>query len=320
MKKLTVDELCSRIKEPSKTLILCHKNPDPDTLGSAYALKYILNYYGSVADVACCDEMSRKLMSIFGEDSLKSHDPINYERIVCVDVASPSQLGENEMLSGYVDFTIDHHATNTRFSDYYEDFTPACAEIICDIATHLNIFNRLPRHFYECAYAGISGDTGCFKYSSTTPKTYVCASELIEKGIDFAEINHIIFDSKTMGEIRAIKATYDNMKLYKNGALGIIMITNEMKKSLDLTNDDIGDIVNLVRQIEGVMLAVSIKQSDKDENKYTISSRSNCDIDVSYICAQLGGGGHAKASGANLTADTPMDALMKTVSLFEGAL
>lgn len=320
MNKLTLDELCTRIKTPRKTLILCHKNPDPDTLGSSYALKYILEHYGSRSSVACCDEMSRKLSSIFGEDSLTKNDPINYERIVCVDVASPSQLGENESLVPYVDFTIDHHASNIRFSDYYEDLVPACAEIIVDISKHLGIYNKLPKHFYECAYAGISGDTGCFKYSSCTPKTYICASDLVGKGIDFAGINHIIFDSKTMGEVRAIRATYENMKLYHGGELAIIMITSEMKRELNITNDDIGDIVNVVRQIEGVMVAISIKQSDKDESKYTVSSRSNCDINVSDICATLGGGGHAKAAGANLTASSPAEALKIVQELFEGAL
>ena len=320
MKKLTIDELCARIKTPRKTLILCHKNPDPDTLGSAYALKYVLEFYGSSVGILCCDDMSPKLSRIFGDKKITEENPIDYERIVAVDVASPSQLGENEALSAYVDFTVDHHATNIRFSDYYEDFTPACAEIICDIAVYLNIFNRLPKHFYESSYAGISGDTGCFKYSSCTPKTYMCAAKLTEKNIDFAEINHIIFDSKTMGEIRAIKATYENMKLYKNGELAVIMITNQMKKEFDITNDDIGDVVNLVRQIEGVRVAVSLKQSDKNEESYTISSRSNCEINVSDVCQILGGGGHAKAAGASLTAKSPLEALETTVALFKGAM
>ncbi|MBO5213004.1 MAG: bifunctional oligoribonuclease/PAP phosphatase NrnA [Clostridia bacterium] len=320
MKKLTIDQIAQRIKTPKKTLILCHKNPDPDTLGSAYALAHVLNYYGSETAVLCADEANTKLSFITNGEKIKETNASGYERIVAVDVASPSQLGAHEEMADKVDFTIDHHEMNTRFSDYYEDFCAACAQIIYDISVYLGIFDKLPKHFYECVYAGISGDTGCFKYSNSTPSVYVCASRLVEKGIDIAEINRIIFDSKTMGEIRAAKVTYENMKLLCDGRLAVIMITDDMKRKASLTNDDIGDIVNLVRQIEGVSIAVSIKQSDKDLSKFTISSRSNAEADVSEICARLGGGGHKKASGASLVAGTPSEALDTVIKLFSEAL
>ncbi|MBQ8164083.1 MAG: bifunctional oligoribonuclease/PAP phosphatase NrnA [Clostridia bacterium] len=319
MKKMTIEELAKRLTLPKKTLILCHKNPDPDTLGSAYALSCILNYYGSETGVLCADGANPKFAFITGSQDITKQNISEYERLIAVDVASPSQLGTYEEMADKVELTIDHHEMNTRFSDYYENFCAACAQIIYDISVHLGIFDKLPKRFYECVYAGISGDTGCFRYSNSSPSVYICASKLVEKGIDFAEINRRIFDSKTIGEIRAARITYENMKLFHNGALAIIMVTTDMKNENALTNDDISDVVNLVRQIEGVMVAVSVKQSDKDNQKFTVSSRSNCDIDVSEICARLGGGGHKKASGASLTAKTPSEAFDTVVKLFSEA-
>lgn len=319
MIKLSIDELAKKVQEKKKTLILCHKNPDPDTLGSAFSLKEILEYYGSEVSVACCDKPSRKFAFITGENNFEYTEE-EYERMIAVDVASGPQLGEYEFLAKKVDIIIDHHAMNTRFCDYYEEFTAACCEIIIKLADTLGVTDKLSKHFFECVYAGISGDTGGFKYSNVMPSTHEYASRIIEKGIDHAEINRIIFDSKTVGEINAQKITYEKMQFFCGGKLAIVEFTNEMKQEYGIEETDITDIVNYIRCIEGVLVAVSIKQSPKDEKKYAISSRANCDIDVSLVCAKLGGGGHKRAAGAVIMACSAKDALDVVLPLFEEAV
>jgi phosphoesterase RecJ-like protein len=94
------------------------------------------------------------------------------------------------------------------------------------------------------------------------------------------------------------------------------MFTKAMREENEITDEDIGDIVNCIRSIEGVKVAVSIKQTTNDENKYSISSRSNCDIDVSKACAKIGGGGHVRAAGATLYAESPNEAEQTIIELF----
>lgn len=318
MNKLTLKELSRELSQSKYTLILCHKNPDPDTLGSAFSLKCILEHFGSNVKIACCDNAPRRFSFISKGEEL-SYKEDGYERIIAVDVASPMQLGDLEHLSEKVDFTIDHHGMNTRFSDYYEDFCAACCEIIFEIANELNIFDKLPMHFYESVYAGISGDTGCFKYSNTTKRTMECGAKLVEKGIDFAEINRLIFDSKSVSEIKAQKLTYENMELLCDGKLAIAIFTNKMKSENNITDEDIADIVNYVRCIEGVLVAVSIKETKKD-GVYSISSRANAEIDVSLVCAKIGGGGHKRAAGAKLEAGSIEEAKEKVAELFSASL
>lgn len=314
MKKLNLIELQNEVKIPKYTLILCHRNPDPDTLGSAFGLKAILEHYGSKAKVACCDKTTRLAFITKGEDLEYNED--NYERIIAVDVASPMQLGELSFLADRVDLIIDHHAMNTRFTDYYEEFCGACCEIIFELARELKILDNLPIHFFESVYAGISGDTGGFKYSNTTERTMLYGAEIITFGIDFAEINRLIFDNKTLGEIKGQELAYKNVKLLCDGTLAVVMFTKAMREENEITDEDIGDIVNCIRSIEGVKVAVSIKQTTNDENKYSISSRSNCDIDVSKACAKIGGGGHVRAAGATLYAESPNEAEQTIIELF----
>ena len=130
--KLTFQDVIDTLKRPQKTLILCHKNPDPDTLGSAFGLKHILEYLGSAAHVACGERPSKKFDFITNGNSLEL-DGEEYERIIAVDVASPMQLGDLSFLVDKVDLIIDHHAMNTRFAPYYEDLGASCAEIIFSI-------------------------------------------------------------------------------------------------------------------------------------------------------------------------------------------
>lgn len=317
MTKLSLFEVASKLKSAKNALIFCHRNPDPDTLGSAFALKHILEHLGANARIACCDTSSAKFDFITGGASITDDFDIDsYDSVIAIDVASGPQLGDYSIYADKVSLIIDHHESCTRFSDYYEDFASACAMIVYDIAIELGIFDELPRHFYECVYAGLSGDTGCFKYSNTTKKALLIASELVDTGIDFANINYIIFDCKSVGEISAQCMTYENVRLFENKTLAIVLITNEMKEKHGVCDDDIADIISSVRQIQGVSVAVSIKQSSKDAGKFSISCRANCDIDVSKICAEIGGGGHPRAAGATLENVNPEKAFDMVRDLF----
>ena len=315
--ELTLSSVAELVKIPARTLILCHKNPDPDTLGSAFALKHILEYYGSEVKVASCDRYSAKFNFITKGQSLE-YDNGEYERIIAVDVASPAQLGDLEFLADKVDLIIDHHSMNTRFAPYYEDLGASCAEAIFSLYKELSI--SLPKHFFECIYAGMSGDTGGFRYSNVTTRSMAYGAEVIGEGIDHAEINRIIFDSKTLGEIKAQRLVYEKMQLLCGGALAVVVFTNEMKAQENVGDEDISDIVNCLRSIEGVLVAVSMKQSTKEPTKYFISSRANCDVDVSQVCARLGGGGHARAAGASVISPDPVSAFEACVPLFESAV
>ena len=315
--RLNFEEALEIIKPAKRTLVLCHKNPDPDTLGSAFGLKHILECFGSSVSVACCDKPSPKFAFITNGESMEYGEG-SYERIIAVDVASPMQLGELSYLSDRVDLIIDHHGMNTRFAPYYEDLGASCAEIIFSFYKELNI--SLPKHFFVCVYAGMSGDTGGFRYSNVTTRSMKYGAEVISQGIDHAEINRIIFESKTLGEIKAQRLTLDKMELLCDGSLAVIMITNEMKKENGIGDEDISDIVNCIRSIEGVLVAVSIKQSSKDPQKFAISSRANCDIDVSQICSAFGGGGHMRASGATVVSSDPVSAFSTCIPPFEKAV
>jgi hypothetical protein len=150
--------------------------------------------------------------------------------------------------------------------------------------------------------------------------TYAKQAKVIHIDIDHAEINRVIFDAKSIEEIKAQKLTYEKMELYSGGELCIIVFTNEMKISNGICDADIVDIVNSVRSIDGVLVALALKQNSKDETKYSLSSRANAEIDVSRVCQSLGGGGHIRAAGATIIASSPDEAKNQVIPLFENAI
>lgn len=325
MTVLTLEQLIGRILEPRRTLILTHASPDPDTIGSAFGLKKILTALGSEVRVVCADRVAHRMDFLIDapEELTYEGDGSDYERIVAVDVASPSQLGELSRLADRTDLLIDHHANNSHFADVYREYIAAAAEIVFDLSEELirrGCIKELPRSFYECIYAGIASDTGSFRYSNVTSDTHARAAKLLTHGIDFAEISRLLFDSHTPKELIAQKVVLAHMKYFADGQICAVLFTNQMKRENGLEDVDLENIIATVREIEGVKIGLTVKQSTADERKFRVSSRANCDFNVAEVCAAFGGGGHPRAAGASLIADTPEDAFDTVVNAFSRAL
>lgn len=304
----TVDRLCDK----KDTLILCHARPDCDTVGSALALKKLLIAMGMKAHIACESELPHRLefLPIGQESLLEAKIPADFvaERVISVDTASPMQLGElEEKYLNKVELMIDHHGKGTQYADGYiiPDFS-ATGEMIFAISREMlrrGVIKDMPEGVDFCIYAAISSDTGCFKYSSVTPQTHMVAASLLRSGIDAAYINHKLFDSKPFVQLKAEKLGFDNLSLYNDGKIGIICFTYEMKKENGILDQYLETLIDVARSVEGVEVAAAIRQP-KDEGVYRCSMRSSCDVDVSAICASLGGGGHIKAAGCAIYAES----------------
>lgn len=320
-KKLTLKELCDVLCKNERTLIVYHVRPDADAIGSAFALKKILSLMGISAFCACSDEVPSRL-SFLSEDSQGSvlidpDMPVDHERVISVDSASPSQLGAMfDYLKKDVDLMIDHHAMGTVYADNYIDAgAAATAEIIYDIAAEL--VNRgelscIPSEVYGLIYAGLSSDTGGFRFANATPKSYRIAADIIEKGVDTAYINHMLFSSKSPKQLAAEGEAARRLNLYCSKTVAVTTIPYTSKYSLGLNDEDMETVIDIPRSLAGVEVAVAVRQST-NENIFRASMRSIGDIDVSYICSKFGGGGHKRAAGCTVEASGIDDAEKKIV-------
>jgi phosphoesterase RecJ-like protein len=319
---LALEDIARELQRAKNTLVLYHVRPDADAVGSAFALRELLRVMGVPVWCACSDELPSRLEfladgvqgSVLLEDDMK----IDYERIVAVDSASPSQLGSLfGRLRRDVDIMIDHHASGQVYADYYIDpSASATGEIIYRLAKILlerGAIDEIPERVKNCIYAAISADTGCFRYSNTTPEAMRIAAELIEGGVIHADINSKLYDSKPMLQLIAESEAVRRVRLYDEGRIALLLFPYELMQSIGVSGEHLDTLIDVLRSIEGVAVAAVIKQSAPDA-PFRVSMRSKVDVDVAKICASFGGGGHARAAGCTIIADTAEEAEEKLLA------
>ncbi len=300
---ITLEAIAEKIKAAGSILLFMHRRPDGDTTGSAYAIKYA--FPDKEIYCLCADDIPSRLQFISRAPYESCPDGFSPELVVAVDAASRGLLGR--FGEGVIDIKIDHHGTSEDYADYnYTD--PAAAatgEIIYKI---LKLCGVMTPASANALYSAISSDTGGFRYSNTTSGTLRIAAELCEAGADMAECSHALFESRTQAEVRALSAVYANIRYFEDGGVAVVNLTNEIKKRYNITDDDVGEISAVPREIEGVELAVTIRQLQSSPDRYKISMRSGRGVNVDELCGLFGGGGHAKAAGAEISAPNPLQA------------
>lgn len=325
---LSFEEVIEKLEVPADTLVLFHRGPDADAVGSAFAMKRILSDLGSRAFCVSADEVPARLRFLTdGEQESVLPDAIpedfDVARIISVDTASPSQLGALwELYEGQIDLMIDHHGMGEPYADHYiRPDAAATGELMFDLVKHLATEGRVEITDGLCTnlYAAISSDTGGFRFSNVTPDTHLRAAELIASGIDCAKINQKLFDTKTIEQLRAQAAGISNLRTFADGRVAVITFPYALKAALGLKDEHLESLVDVARSLMGTQIAISIRQPGT-EGVFRASLRSSCDYDVSALCAVFGGGGHQKAAGCTIMAadmDAAVDKLIAAIDFLE---
>ncbi len=318
-------EVVRRLSSAKAVLILFHINPDGDATGSAFALRHALTALGKQAYCVCACEVPERLMfavcdsqaSVLPDSIPEGFEP---DLVLSVDTASPSQLGGlYDIYNGRIDLMIDHHAKGAPYAPaYILPDASSCGEVLFGLIRelYLSFGKEIPKRVYELIYAAISADTGCFRYNNVRPLTHILASELIEQGVDSADINHRLFGIKTLKQMQVEHAGFERMNFYMGGRIAVITFPYDLKKQYGAEDENLETLIDVARCVKGVEVAAVIKQPT-EENRYRISMRSSYDFDVSEICAHYGGGGHERAAGCTLVSDSILAAEMTVVVAIE---
>lgn len=281
-------------------LIICHRRPDGDTIGSASALAHTLKNMGKRVHIFKNQDITEKLRPF--ADSFAPPEDFEPAFYVSVDIASADLFPENgEHLAGRVDLAIDHHPSSSFFSPEVCNYPEhaACGEIIYKIILALSC--NIPQEVALPLYLAISTDTGCFRYSNTSPNTHRVAADLMDTGIDYAALNRTFFTEKSKARMLLESAFLSTMTLHKNDSIAVAYLTPEMVRQCGANSDDEEDIVGVIRAVEGVLAAVMIRELPSGKCK--ISLRTNQWLSANKVCSRFGGGGHAAAAGCTIDAD-----------------
>ncbi|MBQ2794625.1 MAG: bifunctional oligoribonuclease/PAP phosphatase NrnA [Oscillospiraceae bacterium] len=291
--EVTVQQCCDILGKMDDIVILCHRNPDGDTLGAGFALYYILAQLGKRSRIECHDEIPAQYSYMLLDYKKEDFEP---KAVVAVDIADEQLFGDNlEKYRGKVDLCIDHHGSNKLYAKNWivRDTAAATCEVIEDICYGFEEV-QLTKLIADCIYTGVSTDTGCFRYSNTTGHTHAVAGRMFKAGCDFVMINRAMFEVKSFSRIALEKEVLNTIEFHFDKRCALAYITKDMLERTGAIEAELEGVAAMPREIEGVEIGLTLRQRG---NGYKISVRTGEGVDASVLCGKLGGGGHRCAAG-----------------------
>ena len=307
------NEVLKALREADRIAIMSHSAPDGDALGSILALSAALRKLGKQA-VALANDPPPALYSYLPEldrlilpgDAL----PFTPELCVAVDISDLPRLGEWASLFQDAPATlcIDHHESKNPIGDIHwvDPSLSAACEMTQAVIRGLDIDLDLPIAQY--LYTGISTDTGNFGYSNTTPSALRAVAELVDAGVDVAEMTRLLYRSRSFARVKILGRAIDSLVI--DDGIATMRLTRRDFDDWGALDSDAEGVVNYAIEMEGVSVAVLAKEHVGGTK---LSLRSLGGVNVAEISASLGGGGHERAAGVTL-ADNIDDALAKVLA------
>ena len=284
--QLNVQQMAEKLLTADDILILCHKNPDGDTVGCGSALYYALKALEKTTAVLCSDTVPSRYAFTNPRLFKGEFEP---RTVIAVDVAGLQLFGENNgvpQFARHVDLCIDHHAGNNGYADFtlLDASAAAAAALLYQVIVEMGV--TITPHIADCLYTGIATDTGCFKFSSTTANTHKVAAKLIEAGCHVEELNTLLFDTKPRARMEAERIARNHLEYYLDGRCALIYLTRDEIRQSGVDPADLEELTGLPISIEGVKVGLTLRQ--QPGGSYRISVRTAKGVDACAIARRLG--------------------------------
>lgn len=306
---MTIEQIAATLRHADSVLLVAHINPDADALGSTLATGIALEQLRVPVRVTFPDdpfEVPRNLRFLPRQDLLIDPAEATADVVMSMDASSPDRIGRLLPVgqAAPVFIAIDHHASFVPFAqiNLCDAAQPATGLLALDLIDALGV--AVDDDIATCLYAAISSDTGSFRYSSTTPGTLRAAARLMDVGIDFAGIAKAMFDTKSAAFIALQSQVLSDLEIRDEDGLTVAVarVPRDARTAHGIEFTEVEALIDDVRTLEGVDVAVVLKQDDR--GAWRVSSRSTGAVDVGAACTRVGGGGHRLAAGFTGSGDS----------------
>lgn len=311
MTKNDIADIKSLLAAPKQIVIVPHKNPDGDAIGSTLGLYHYLKLCGHNAIVITPNDYPEFLKWVPGENTVIKHDAETKkandliqkaELIFTLDFNALHRTGNMETVladSSAIKIMIDHHQQPDDYAKYVYSDVEMCstAQMVYHFIEMLDDIEVINADISTCLYTGIMTDTGSFRYRSTTSTTHQVIANLIDKGANNAEIHNSVYDTNSFNRLQLLGCALNNLKLIENLNTAYITLSQNELNKFNFKKGDTEGIVNYALSLIGVVFAV-IFIEHKKENIIKISLRSKGNFDVNtFARTYFNGGGHTNAAG-----------------------
>lgn len=306
MKTDIFDDVLKQMNEKTSWVMLCHENPDGDTLGCALALYSLALRLGKGARVCGKYKFPSRYDFLPYSDcymQISSINDIELEGalVISVDTSTLDRAvgGLSDLEArGTVVANIDHHADNSRYGkiNIIVPEASATAEIITDLFISGGF--GITQNEANALYIALSTDNGNFRFSSTTPHSHICASRLLAAGAEHARMDDCVNENLTISVLKLWGTAFLNAELLLDGRAAILWLTAADMKNANADASSVDGLVNMLMRIRGVKVGVFLCETST-ANKLSIRTREP--YSAREIAGIFNGGGHICAAGAKIS-------------------
>jgi phosphoesterase RecJ-like protein len=316
MSSVELKAIISAISSSTHIVIVSHTNPDADAYGSACGLAWGLKALGKEVVVHNEDGFIPRYRAIPGASEVVKggwRELSQGDLLFVVDCGGADRVGDSlieNLRRAPLVVNIDHHLSNTLFGtfNFVVDVASSTSELIFRLLKEIEAqesargtpVSLIGSEAANALMAGIIGDTGSFRYSSTGADTFRVAAELVERGANTAAITQELFSTQSLVALRLQSEALSGIAVHENGFAEVV-VTQEMIKRNGAEILDADSLAERGRDIEGVVVSALYKQ-DTDLWRVSLRSRNGA-VDVSVIAQAFGGGGHKAAAAFRWRAD-----------------
>lgn len=312
MTELQVKEIKKLLSTSKNVVIIPHRNPDGDAIGSSLALYHFLKENHEVTVVAPNDYPSF-LKWLPGDDNVRFFDKQNSQSkkvlnkadvIFLLDFNALHRIGGDmqktvEKFEGTF-IMIDHHQqpdesiTNYMYSD---PTICSTSQMMYHFIDKLGEIDKINAAMATCMYVGIMTDTGSFRFPSTTSTTHRIIADLIDKGANNAQIHNNVYDTNSFSRLQLLGSALSNLKVETDYRTAYITLSQEELDQFNFQKGDTEGVVNYALSLENIIFA-AIFIEDVEQQLIKISFRSKGSFSVNQFARDhFSGGGHDNAAG-----------------------
>jgi phosphoesterase RecJ-like protein len=286
------------IRRRQRFVIASHVRPDGDAVGSQMAMAYALKHLGKEVRVVSCDAAPPPLLVFPGVSEIEIVDRVDDpgDAVIVMESGDLLRTGVSGLERGFV-INIDHHVGNSMFGaiNWFDVSAAACGEMVFDLVRELGV--PLSHDIAVHLYVAILTDTGSFRHSNITPRTFEICRQCVEAGVNPSAVARSVFDSNNLGRLKLMGAILSRMHIDSSGRLATVSVDEELVTSCNGTYEDTEGLINLPLTVREIQAVVFFKQVGPDD--WRVSMRSKGDVNINAVAKEFGGGGHKNASGCS---------------------
>jgi bifunctional oligoribonuclease and PAP phosphatase NrnA len=304
----------SAVAAARHALVVCHENPDADTLGAAIGVATIVERHGGRATLVSTDPVPPLYDFLGGMDRFRT-DPEpdgDYDLLVVCDCGTLDRVGpvrdrHRELFDRLPRVIIDHHASTTSIGqmDWVDPAAAATCEMVTLLAAQLDVpLDAAGGNLASGLMAGIVMDTSTFAHPNSTPRTLAVSAALVAAGAPLSEISRRLYRSKPDSQIRLFGRVLDRLETAAEGRIIHSSLSDDDLVATGTLGSHSEGLIDILAQSETAEVAILFKEAGPSSTRLSVRTKPG-GVDATVLTGAFGGGGHARAAGATIDAPLP---------------